>query len=46
MPKMTVSVEAINIAGARSYSYNETELRYGEIQYYGRTLLFGARVEF
>ena len=45
-PKMTVSVEAINIAGARSYSYNETELRYGEIQYYGRTLLFGARVEF
>jgi TonB-dependent receptor len=46
MPKMTMSVEAINIAGARSYSYNETELRYGEIQYYGRTLLFGARVEF
>ncbi|CAN5163647.1 TonB-dependent receptor [soil metagenome] len=46
MPKTTLSVEAINIAGAKAYSYNEQELRYGEIQYYGRTILFGVRTEF
>lgn len=46
MPRTTISLEAINIAGARSYSYSGTENRYNEIQYYGRTILFGGRVEF
>lgn len=45
-PKTLVSLEAINLAGAKAYSYNEQELRFGEIQYYGRTLLFGVRTEF
>jgi TonB-dependent receptor len=40
------SVEAINIAGARTYSYNDDKLRFGEINYYGRTILFGFRAEF
>ncbi len=39
-------VEAINIAGARTYSYNDDKLRFGEINYYGRTILFGVRAEF
>lgn len=43
---VTLSVEAINIAGARLYTYNDDELRFGEINYYGRTILFGARAEF
>jgi TonB-dependent receptor len=45
-PKTMVSLEAINLSGAKSYSYNEEELRFGEIQYYGRTFLFGVRTEF
>jgi TonB-dependent receptor len=40
------SVEAINIAGARMYTYNDNKLRFGEINYYGRTILFGVRAEF
>jgi TonB-dependent receptor len=44
--KTTLSLEAINIAGARQYSYNDDPSRYGEIHYWGRTILFGARTEF
>lgn len=44
--KTMLSLEAINIAGAKQYSYNDDELRYGEINYWGRTILFGARTEF
>lgn len=44
--KTTLSLEAINIAGARQYSYNDDPLRYGEIHYWGRTILFGVRTEF
>ncbi|HWI87497.1 MAG TPA: TonB-dependent receptor, partial [Sphingomonas sp.] len=40
------SVEAINIAGAHTYSYSADKLRFGEINYYGRTILFGVRAEF
>lgn len=42
------SVEAINIANANSYSYsyNEKELQFGEINNYGRTILFGVRAQF
>ncbi|WP_375428305.1 TonB-dependent receptor [uncultured Sphingomonas sp.] len=43
---VTLSVEAINIARAKAYSYNDDVLRFGEINYYGRTVLFGARAEF
>ena len=41
-----VSVEAINIANANTYSYNERELQFGEINNYGRTILFGVRAQF
>ncbi|MBB3912543.1 TonB-dependent receptor [Sphingomonas desiccabilis] len=44
--KTMLSLEAINIAGAKQYSYNDDELRYGEINYWGRTILFGVRTEF
>jgi iron complex outermembrane receptor protein len=44
--KVTASVEAINIAGARVYTYNDDKLRFGEINYYGRTILFGVRAGF
>ena len=44
--KTTISLEAINIAGAKQYSYNDDPLRYGEIHYWGRTILFGVRTEF
>ncbi|MDP5279786.1 TonB-dependent receptor [Sphingomonas sp. DG1-23] len=44
--KTTLSLEAINIAGAKQYSYNDDTLRYGEIHYWGRTILFGVRTEF
>jgi TonB-dependent receptor len=44
--KTTVSLEAINIAGAKQYSYNDDPQRYGEIHYWGRTILFGVRTEF
>lgn len=43
---LLASVEAINIAGARAYVYNDDKLRFGEIDYYGRTVLFGVRAEF
>jgi TonB-dependent receptor len=46
MRNTTLSLEAINIAGAKTYSYSGIELRYNEIQYYGRTILFGVRTEF
>ncbi|UYY59495.1 TonB-dependent receptor [Sphingomonas sp. S2-65] len=44
--KTMLSLEAINIAGARQYSYNDREVRFGEIHYWGRTVLFGIRTEF
>ncbi|WP_420136298.1 TonB-dependent receptor [Sphingomonas sp.] len=43
---VTASIEGINLAGAHTYSYNEDKLRFGEINYYGRTILFGVRAEF
>ncbi|WP_443478827.1 TonB-dependent receptor [Novosphingobium aerophilum] len=43
---VTLSLEAINIAGARQYTYNDSPLRFGEINDYGTTILFGARAEF
>ncbi|WP_404338202.1 TonB-dependent receptor [Sphingomonas sp. MMS12-HWE2-04] len=44
--KTTLSVEGINLAGARQYSYSDDELRFNEIHYWGRTILFGVRTEF
>ena len=44
--KTMLSVEAINIAGARQYSYNDDPIRFNEIHYWGRTILFGVRTEF
>jgi TonB-dependent receptor len=44
--KTMLSLEAINIAGARQYSYSDEELRFNEIHYWGRTILFGVRTEF
>jgi iron complex outermembrane recepter protein len=41
-----LSLEGINLAGARAYSYNGIEQRFNEIQYYGRTILFGVRTQF
>ncbi|MCI4592112.1 TonB-dependent receptor [Sphingobium sp. BYY-5] len=46
MRNTMLSLEAINIAGAKSYSYSGITQRYNEIQYYGRTILFGVRTEF
>ena len=43
---VTLSLEAINIADARQYTYNDDPLRFGEINDYGTTILFGARAEF
>jgi len=43
---VTLSLEAINIAGARQYTYNDNPLRFGDINDYGTTILFGARAEF
>ncbi len=43
---LTLSLEGINIAGARQNTYNDNDLRFGEINYYGRTILFGIRAEF
>ncbi|MBI0476213.1 TonB-dependent receptor [Sphingomonas sp. MA1305] len=45
-PKLLFSVEGINLAGAKLYTYNDDPKRFGEINYYGRTILFGARAEF
>ncbi|WP_267397340.1 MULTISPECIES: TonB-dependent receptor [unclassified Sphingomonas] len=44
--QLTFSVEAINIANANTYSYNDKELQFGEINNYGRTILFGVRAQF
>lgn len=44
--KTTVSLEGINLAGARQYSYSDDPIRYNEIHYWGRTILFGVRTEF
>lgn len=46
LPKTLLSLEGINLAGAKAYSYNGIKQRYNEIQYYGRTILFGIRTEF
>jgi TonB-dependent receptor len=46
LPKTLLSLEGINLAGAKVYSYNGIKERYSEIQYYGRTFLFGVRTEF
>ncbi|WP_322965217.1 TonB-dependent receptor [Sphingomonas fuzhouensis] len=43
---LTLSLEGINIAGAHQDTYNDNSLRFGEINYYGRTILFGVRAEF
>lgn len=43
---LTLSLEGINIAGAHQDTYNDSNLRFGEINYYGRTILFGVRAEF
>lgn len=43
---MTLTLEGINIAGARQNTYNDNTLRFGEVNYYGRTILFGVRAEF
>lgn len=43
---VSLSVEAINLSGARLYTYNDNPDRFGEINYYGRTFLFGVRAEF
>lgn len=45
-PSITASVEGINLSGAHLYTYNDDQLRFGEINYYGRTFLFGVRAEF
>jgi iron complex outermembrane receptor protein len=44
--QLMFSVEAINIANANTYSYNDKELQFGEINNYGRTILFGVRAQF
>lgn len=43
---LTLSLEGINIAGAHQDTYNDSKMRFGEINYYGRTILFGIRAEF
>lgn len=43
---LTLSLEGINIAGAHQDTYNDSTARFGEINYYGRTVLFGVRAEF
>lgn len=46
LPNVSVSAEAINLSGAKLYTYNDDPNRFGEINYYGRTFLFGVRAEF
>ncbi|WP_294330346.1 TonB-dependent receptor [uncultured Sphingomonas sp.] len=46
LPNVQLSVEAINLSGAKLYTYNDASSRFGEINYYGRTFLFGVRAEF
>ncbi|MET4898772.1 TonB-dependent receptor [Sphingomonadaceae bacterium jetA1] len=43
---LTLSLEGINLAGAHQDTYNDSKMRFGEINYYGRTILFGIRAEF
>lgn len=43
--KVTLSLEGINLSGAHLYTYNDDTLRFGEINYWGRTILFGVRAE-
>ncbi len=43
---LTLSLEGINLAGAHQDTYNDNPLRVGEINYYGRTILFGVRAVF
>lgn len=43
---VTFSLEGINLSGAHLYTYNDSELRFGEINYWGRTVLFGVRAQF
>jgi len=43
---LTLSLEGINIADAHQDTYNDSKMRFGEINYYGRTILFGIRAEF
>ena len=44
--QVTFSLEGINLAGARQYTFNDSQARFGEINYYGRTILFGVRAAF
>ena len=44
--RVTFSLEGINLSGAHLYTYNDDENRFGEINYWGRTVLFGVRAEF
>ena len=46
LKNVSLSVEAINLSGAKLYTYNDDPQRFGEINYYGRTFLFGVRAEF
>lgn len=46
LPNVSLSLEAINLSGAKLYTYNDDPNRFGEINYWGRTLLFGVRAEF
>ncbi|MDQ1232354.1 TonB-dependent receptor [Sphingomonas sp. SORGH_AS_0879] len=43
---LTLSLEGINLASAHQDTYNDSKQRFGEINYYGRTILFGVRAEF
>jgi outer membrane receptor protein involved in Fe transport len=45
MPKVMLTLEGINLANAKLYTYNDDKLRFGEINDYGRTILFGIRAE-
>lgn len=44
--QVTFSFEGINLAGARQYTFNDSQARFGESIYYGRTILFGVRAAF
>jgi len=43
---VTFSLEGINLSGAHLYTYNDSPVRFGEINYWGRTVLFGVRAQF
>jgi len=44
--QVTFSLKGVNLAGARQYTFNDSQARFGEINYYGRTILFGVRAAF